>query len=220
MTVVFEDRRDAGRRLAAVLTPFADADPVVLALPRGGVPVGYEIARRLRAPLDVLIVRKLGVPGREELAMGALATGGARVLNEDVVGLLRIPEEAIERVAAAEQREIERRERLYRGDRPPVAVEGRTVILVDDGLATGATMRAAARSLRQRAPRTLVAAVPVGAPESCAMLSKHVDRMICLEQPAAFMGVGRWYRNFTQTTDEEVRSLLAHTEEGALRTQP
>ena len=220
MTTVFSDRHDAGRRLAAALTTLTAHDPVVLALPRGGVPVAYEIATRLRAPLDVLIVRKLGVPGHEELAMGAIASGGTRVLNRDVVDHLRIAEALIDRVAAREQAELARRERLYRGDRPPVPVRDRTAILVDDGLATGATMRAAAESLRQRGPRMIVAAVPVGAPDSCAMLEEYVDRMVCLEQPAMFMGVGRWYRDFTQTTDEEVRHLLARTEEGALHAQP
>ena len=220
MTEVFRDRRHAGRRLATLLLPYAEADPVVLALPRGGVPVGYEIAQRLRAPLDVLVVRKLGVPGHEELAMGALASGGARVLNEDVVRLLGLGEAEIERVAAQEQQELERRERLYRGERPPTPVAGRTVILVDDGLATGATMRAAARSLREREPRTLVAAVPVGAPDSCARLARHVDRMVCLEQPPRFFGVGRWYRQFLQTTDDEVRRLLGAAAETASSARP
>lgn len=219
MKTQFENRHEAGRRLASLLSTLAGPNTVVLALPRGGVPVGYQIARRLDVPLDVLIVRKLGLPGHEELAMGAIASGGARVLNEELFKRMDIPDEWVERVTADEQRELERREKLYRGDRPPTPVQDRTVILVDDGLATGSTMRAAALSLRQRGPRSIVAAVPVGAPSSCAMLSKHVDFMVCLEQPAIFMGVGRWYRDFTQTTDEEVRSLLAETQQGANHVQ-
>lgn len=209
MSFPFEDRRDAGRRLAARLAHLASADPVVLALPRGGVPVAYEVARALRAPLDVFVVRKLGVPGHEELAMGAIASGGLRVLNEDVVRMLRIPDAWIDAVTDREQREIDRREKIYRAGAPMERVEGRTAILVDDGLATGATMRAAALALRRMNPRGLLAAVPVGAPSSCQALSEDVDEVICLEQPAAFFGVGQWYRDFSQTTDDEVRRLLA-----------
>jgi putative phosphoribosyl transferase len=204
----FEDRRQAGRALAEAVVELELDDPVVLALPRGGVPVGFEIAQRLGAPLDVLVVRKLGVPGHEELAMGAIASGGTRVLNSDVVFSLRISDQILDAVAAHEQRELERRERLFRGERPPIAVAGRSVILVDDGLATGATMRAAALSLRQRQPREIIAAVPVGAPSGCALLARLVDRVVCLAQPEPFHGVGIWYRNFEQTSDEEVRGLL------------
>ncbi len=206
--VPFEDRRDAGQRLAARLAPMRGEGVVVLALPRGGVPVGYEVARGLGAPLDVLVVRKLGVPGHEELAMGALASGGVRVLNDDVVSMLRITKEDIEHVAAREAHEIERRERRYRGDRRMEEVRERTVILVDDGLATGATMRAAVRALRALGPRRIVVAVPVGAPSSCELIARECDELVCLERPAAFYGVGQWYRDFGQTTDEEVRLLL------------
>lgn len=204
----FDDRRDAGQKLAARLEPLRRSDPLVLALPRGGVPVAYEVARHLDAPLDVLVVRKLGVPGHEELAMGAIASGGLRVLNDDVVAMLRIPTDEIDRVARREAREIERREQLYRGNRPMEPVRGRTVIVVDDGLATGATMRAAVHALRAAGPRHLVVAVPVGAPTSCAAIEREADELICLETPAAFFGVGQWYREFGQTSDEEVRLLL------------
>jgi putative phosphoribosyl transferase len=207
-TSLFIDRRDAGIRLAEQVATLKLADPVVLALPRGGVPVGFEIAQRIAAPLDVLVVRKLGVPGHEELAMGAIASGGARVINQEIVRPLQIGPEVIERVAAREQRELERREWLFRGERPPEPVRGRSVILVDDGLATGATMRAAAESLRAREPFEIIAAVPVGAGSSCVALSRIVDRLLCLEQPEPFYGVGLWYQDFEQTSDEEVRALL------------
>lgn len=216
MSSTFIDRRDAGRKLATKMSHLADADPVVLALPRGGVPVGYEVARALRAPLEVMVVRKLGVPGHEELAMGAIASGGVRVVNEDVMRALRIPERALDAVAQRELIELERRERAYRGDRPMVPVEGRTAILVDDGLATGATMRAAAIGLRQLRPARVVAAVPVGPPESCAELAHEVDEMVCYARPEIFLGVGRWYRDFAQTSDTEVRQLLGSAERGGV----
>ena len=206
--VPFEDRRDAGQKLAVRLEHLRGKDVVVLALPRGGVPVAYEVARSLGAPLDVLVVRKLGVPGHEELAMGALASGGVRVLNDDVVSMLRITPDDVEHAAAREAREIERRERTYRGDRRVEEVRDRTVILVDDGLATGATMRAAVRALRSLLPHRILVAVPVGAPSSCDLIARECDELICLERPAAFYGVGQWYRDFGQTTDEEVRLLL------------
>ena len=206
----FRDRVDAGRALAADLSAYAGRDDVlVLALPRGGVPVGYEVARALGAPLDVFIVRKLGVPGHEELAMGAIASGGVRVLNEDVVLPLRIPPAVIDAVAAREQTEMERREREYRGDRPPPDVRGRTVILVDDGLATGATMRAAAGALRLMGPARVVIGVPVSAEESCEEFRDQVDDIVCTLTPAPFYGVGMWYDDFSQTSDAEVRELLA-----------
>ena len=206
----FRDRRDGGRALAAELLPAYGGMPgvVVLALPRGGVPVGYEVARALDAPLDVFVVRKLGVPGREELAMGAIAGGNVRVLNDDVIRGLRIPREAIDAVTAEQQRELERRERAYRGGRPPLALRGHTVILVDDGLATGSTMRAATIALRELEPARIVVAVPVGAPEACAAMREVADECVCVHAPPAFRGVGLWYDDFAQTTDEEVRELL------------
>lgn len=213
----FRDRVDAGRALAADLSAYAGRDDVlVLALPRGGVPVGFEVARALGAPLDVFIVRKLGVPGHEELAMGAIASGGVRVLNASVVRPLRIPESIIDSVAAREQAELERREREYRDGRGPPDVRGRTVILVDDGLATGATMRAAAEALRLQGPARVVVAVPVSAEESCEEFREQVDEIVCTITPSPFYGVGMWYEDFSQTTDAEVRELLARAgREGA-----
>jgi predicted phosphoribosyltransferase len=208
----FRDRREAGRQLAARLMAYAHRpDVLVLALPRGGVPVAYEVARALGAPLDVFVVRKLGVPGHPELAMGAVATGGLRVLNESVVRALRIPERVIEAVAAQEQRELARRERLYRGERPPPDVRGRTVILVDDGLATGASVHAAVEVLRRLEPARLVVAVPIAPPETCEALRAEVDEVICAVTPEPFYAVGLWYEDFSQTTDEEVRDLLARS---------
>jgi erythromycin esterase-like protein/adenine/guanine phosphoribosyltransferase-like PRPP-binding protein len=207
---LFRDRRDAGRQLAKKLTAYANRpDVIVLALPRGGVPVAYEVARALRAPMDVFLVRKLGVPGYEELAMGAVATGGIRVLNDEVVQRLGIPDFIIETVAAREQQELARRERLYRGGRPPPDVRGRTLILVDDGLATGATMHAAIQALRQQQPARIVVAVPTASPDTCEQMRKEVDEVICGITPDQFQAVGQWYRDFSQTTDEEVRALLA-----------
>jgi predicted phosphoribosyltransferase len=207
--MVFADRAAAGRALAERLRPFAGrSDVVVLALPRGGVPVAYEVARALGAPLDVFLVRKLGAPGQEELAMGAIATGGVRVLNEEVVGVLQVPDEEIDRVAAREMRELQRRERLYRDDRPPPEVRGRTVILIDDGLATGSTMRAAVAALRQQGPRRVVVAVPVAAAETAEEFQREVDHLVCVLTPEPFYSVGSWYRDFSQTTDAEVRELL------------
>jgi len=208
----FRDRSEAGRLLAAKLTAYADRpDVVVLALPRGGVPVAYEVARALGAPLDIFLVRKLGIPGHEELAMGAVATGGVRVLNEQVVRALRILDYVIDAVAAKEEQELARRERLYRGDRPPPDVHGRTVILVDDGLATGATMHAAIQALRQQQPAHIVVAVPTASPEACDELREEVDDVVCALTPEPFYAVGLWYEDFSQTTDEEVRDLLARS---------
>lgn len=207
--MLFKDRTAAGQRLAKDLKQYANRpDVIVLALPRGGVPVAYHVARELNAPLDVWLVRKLGVPGREELAMGAIASGGTRILNEEVVGMLSLPDEDINRVAAKEQRELERREKAYRGDRPPRELSDRTVILVDDGLATGASMHAAAVALRQHNPKQIIAAVPVSAPETCNELQVEVDEIICSETPRPFLAVGLWYNKFDQTTDQEVRDLL------------
>jgi len=206
----FRDRREAGQLLATKLTAYANRpDVLVLALPRGGVPVAYEVARALGAPMDIFLVRKLGVPGYEELAMGAIATGGVRVLNDELVGGLRIPDYIIDEVAAWEQQELERRERLYRGDRPVPDVRGRTVILVDDGLATGATMQAAVKALRLQQPARIVVAVPTAAPETCTQLKAVADDVICAITPEPFHAVGLWYEDFSQTTDEEVRDLLA-----------
>jgi putative phosphoribosyl transferase len=189
-------------------------DLLVLALPRGGVPVAYEVAQALDAPLDVFLVRKLGVPGREELAMGAIATGGVRVINEDVVRALHLPDEVIEQSAQQQQRELERREQLYRGGRPLPSVRGKTVILVDDGLATGSSMRAAVAALRQLRPARILIAVPVAAPDTCAELGEEVDDIVCAETPDPFYAVGFWYEDFTQTTDDEVRDLLARAAAG------
>lgn len=207
---MFRDRQEAGRRLAERLTRYADrSNVIVLALPRGGVPVAFEVARRLRAPLDVFVVRKLGLPGHEELAMGALASGGTLVINDQVVDVYGIPGDVIESVAQDEAAELARREAAYRGDRPVIDVAGRTVILVDDGLATGATMRAAVEALRKRGPERIVAAVPVGSAFTCAELASVVDDVVCVITPEPFYGVGAWYSDFGQTTDEEVRRILA-----------
>jgi putative phosphoribosyl transferase len=211
----FADRAAAGRILASKLLHYSKRlDVVVLALPRGGVPVGYEVARALRAPLDVFIVRKLGVPGHEELAMGAIASGGVRVINTDVTEPLRIPTKIIERVEASEKQELERRERLYRRDREPLAVDHCTVILVDDGLATGSTMRAAAIAVRKRHPGRVVVAVPVAARGSCEEFRLEVEETVCAFTPQPFHGVGMWYENFTQVEDDEVRDLLEKARHG------
>ncbi len=208
--MLFRDRSSAGRQLAARLQRYANrSDVVVLALPRGGVPVGFELACALNAPLDVFVVRKLGVPGMEELAMGAIASGGVRVINEDLVRRLEIPRETIEIVMAEQQEELQRRERAYRDDREPPDVHDHVVILVDDGLATGSTMRAAVLALRKRRPARIVVAVPVGAPDTCAALQEVADEVVCAHTPDPFFAVGTWYDDFTQTTDEEVRELLA-----------
>jgi putative phosphoribosyl transferase len=209
VTAHFRDRRDAGRQLGQHLLEYADrADVIVLALPRGGVPVGYEVARVIHAPLDVFVVRKLGVPGHEEYAMGAIASGGIRLVDELVVQRLGITERAIKTVADEEQRELERRERQYRGRRPPPDVAGRVAILVDDGLATGSSMRVAVAALRQDHPARIVVAVPLAPPETCDMLRKEADDVVCALTPEPFVAVGLWYENFTQTTDDEVHDLL------------
>lgn len=210
--MLFRDRADAGQQLAQTLDAYAHRPGVVvLALPRGGVPVGYEIARELGVPLDVFVVRKLGTPGHEELAMGAIASGGVRVLNQDVIGALRIPEQAIDRVAEREAEELRRREELYRGDRPPMDLQGHTVILVDDGLATGSTMRAAAQAVKRQNPARVVIAVPVAAQSTCDELRREVDEVVCLQTPEYFSAVGQWYWDFSQTSDTEVRDLLERT---------
>jgi putative phosphoribosyl transferase len=210
MRELFADRSAAGRELAQHLSHYSGRnDVVVLGLPRGGLPVAYEVAQALDVPLDVFVVRKLGVPGHEELAMGAIASGGVRVLNEEVVAAAGIQEHEIEAVAKRERAELERRERTYRGDRDPLDVKGRTAIVVDDGLATGATMRAAVKALRERRAGTIVVAVPTASPETCAEVGEVVDEIICARTPERFMAVGRWYHDFTPTSDDEVRRLVA-----------
>jgi putative phosphoribosyl transferase len=205
----YRDRRHAGEELAVRLDRLKGRnDVVVLALPRGGVPVGYEVARSLGAPLDVFLVRKLGVPGHRELAMGAIASGGVRVLNDQVVDWYGIPQSAIDAVAREEQEELERRERAYRAGRVPVPQEGKTVVLVDDGLATGSTMKAAVQAVRARRPASIIVAVPVGSPETCRDFADIADEIVCVRAPQYFAAVGQWYRDFSQTTDEEVRDLL------------
>jgi putative phosphoribosyl transferase len=205
----FEDRRDAGRALAAKLRQYSGrSDVVVLALPRGGVPVAFEVAEALDAPLDLFLVRKLGTPGHRELAMGAIASGGIRVLNDDVVRWYGIAPAAIDAVAQEEQRELERRELAYREGREPAVLEGRIVVLVDDGLATGSTMRAAVLAVKQRNPSKVIVAVPVGASQTCRELSNDADEVVCARMPEPFSAVGQWYVDFEQTTDDEVRALL------------
>ncbi len=205
----FRDRHDAGRQLADALAEYADRDAVVLALPRGGVPVGYEVAKKLDLPLDVFLVRKLGVPGHEELAMGAIASGGVRVINDDVMASVPITPEQVEQVAEREREELRRRERAYRGDREPLDISGKTAVLVDDGLATGASMRAAVRAIRVRHPRNIVLAVPTAPARTVREFRKVVDDVVCLATPSPFFAVGGSYQDFSQTTDEEVRQLLA-----------
>ncbi|HVT45163.1 MAG TPA: phosphoribosyltransferase [Thermoanaerobaculia bacterium] len=211
----FRDRNEAGRLLAQEVSRHISdrANTIVLALPRGGVPVGHEVARALGVPFDVFIVRKLGVPGHEELAMGAIASGGVRVLNNDVLRHIPVAQQAIDAVASREQDELERRERSYRGARPPLDVQGKSVIVVDDGLATGSTMRAAVRALRSMGAARVIVAVPVAAPETCNDLGTEVDDIICLRTPSPFEAVGLWYEDFTQTTDEEVHALLRRDSE-------
>lgn len=207
--VRFRDRIEAGQLLGRELAARTIENAIVLALPRGGVPVGAEVAKALGAPLDVFIVRKLGVPGHEELAMGAIASGGVRVLNRDVLDYGRITPQQLDAATAREERELSRREAEYRGNRPPLDVRGRTVIIVDDGLATGSTMRAAVQSLRAMEPKRVIVAVPVGAAQTCEEFRDIVDEMVCLRTPEPFEAVGLWYDDFTQTTDAEVHALLS-----------
>lgn len=205
---LFTDRRDAGRQLAQQLSHHG-SNTLVLGLPRGGVPVAFEVAGALGAPLDVFIVRKLGTPGHPELAMGAVAPGGEAVLNDYIVRELAIAEEAIDAATGEERRELARRDRLYRGDAPALDVHDRSIVLVDDGLATGASMRAAIAALKQQSAARIAAAVPVAAPDVCDTLRTEVDEMVCLHTPESFLGVGRWYEHFPQTSDDEVHELLA-----------
>ena len=207
--MMFRNRSEAGRWLADRLTTYARrADVIVLALPRGGVPVGFELARALEVPLDVFLVRKLGLPGQEELAMGAIASGGVRVLNDEVVQALAVPSSVIDRVARAEEEELRRREAAYRGSRPEPDLRGRVVMLVDDGLATGSTMRAAVRAVKQMQPAQVVVAVPVAAASTRDDLATEVDEIVCETPPEPFLAVGRWFEDFSQTSDQEVRDLL------------
>ena len=211
----FANRIEAGHLLAKKLMAYSNrSDVVVLALPRGGVPVAYEVAHSLNAPLDVFLVRKLGVPGHEELAMGAIASGNVRVLNDDLVDYLAVPDDLIDKVAEREQYELERREKLYRGSSPPITVSGKTVIIVDDGLATGSTMRAAIKALKKMAPAKIIVAAPVAARETCESFKDDVDSAcVCVMSPEPFHGVGLWYHDFSQTSDEEVCYLLEHARE-------
>jgi len=205
----FKDRVEAGQALAERLMQFsARKDVVILALPRGGVPVAYEVAKALHAPLDICVVRKLGLPGAEELAMGAIASGGVRVINDDVMTYVRVPDDIIEEITLREKKELERREQLYRGTREPAYLDGKTVFLIDDGLATGSTMQAAAAAVRAQNPYKIIVAVPVAPSEACLELSRHVDQVVCLMTPEPFYAVGLWYDDFPQTSDEEVRELL------------
>ena len=205
----FNDRIDAGKRLAKRLSEYANRpDVLILALPRGGVPVAFEVAKELNVKMDVFIVRKLGVPGNEELAMGAIASDNIRVLNEDVIRSFHIPQRVIDEVTANELKELERRERIYRGNRPKPKISGSTVILIDDGLATGATMRAAVAAVKTKNPAKVIIAVPVAAPDTCSAFGKEVDEIICVATPEPFYGVGAWYEDFSQTTDKEVCRII------------
>ena len=218
MAAKYRNRIEAGRLLAEKLARYAnDPDVLVLALPRGGVPVAAEVAHALGAPFDVFLVRKLGVPNHQELAMGAIASGGVRILNQDVVRHLGIPEAVIDAVTAREWEELRRRERDYRDDRPPPDVRGRTVILIDDGLATGSTMRSAVVALRRQAPRRIVVAVPIAAPSTCEEFQDEMDEVVCARTREPFYAVGFWYKDFSQTTDDEVRALLSGQRPSPLR---
>ncbi|GCL35270.1 phosphoribosyltransferase [Sphaerospermopsis reniformis] len=209
MVLRFRNRKEAGKMLAQNLTAYANEENLlVLALPRGGVPVAFEVAKALNAPLDVCIVRKLGVPGHKELAMGAIASGGIGVLNSDVINTLGIDKEAIQAVAAEELQELQRRDRTYRGDAPPLNVENKTVILIDDGIATGSTMRAAIAILQQQQPKKIVVAIPVAPTSTYKELQSEVDEIVCLQIPGILSAIGLWYEDFSQTTDEEVREIL------------
>ena len=213
---LYRDRRDAGEKLADSLEDLRGTrDLLVLALPRGGVPVAEPVARRLGAPLDVFVVRKIGFPGHEELAMGAVASGGIVLVNPALVG--QVPEEQFRRALERAVKELNERERLYRGGRPPPKVAGRTIVLIDDGLATGATMRAAVEALRQQEPRQIIVAVPIASPETCDELAREVDRVVCAATPQPFHAVGLWYQDFSPTPDEEVRQVLASASMGSGR---
>lgn len=215
MNSLFKDRVDAGRQLAVALGKTVPRDnALILALPRGGVPVAHEVSEALKIPMDILLVRKLGVPGHEELAMGAIALGGVRVLNYDIIDVLNIPEAVVNGVAAMENAELDRRNRLYRDDMPPPEVRGKNIILIDDGLATGATMHAAILALRSARAAFVTVAVPVGSAETCHRLAAEADRIVCPHQPEPFYGVGIWYEDFSQTEDDEVLALLHRGQPG------
>jgi predicted phosphoribosyltransferase len=214
MTAMLQNRRQAGQMLAAKLKAYANRpDVLVLALPRGGVPVAFEIAKALNLPLDVCLVRKLGTPGKKELAMGAIAMGGVVAINHDVVDWLKIPPEVIEQAIEQEEQELARRDRAYRGDRPLPAISDRTIILVDDGIATGSTLRAAITALKQQQPKAIIVAVPVAPPATCQDLKAEVDQVVCLSKPDPFYSISLWYEDFSQTSDSEVRDLLAQAEQ-------
>jgi putative phosphoribosyl transferase len=216
--MIFIDRNDAGQRLAEKLTGYANrADVVVLGIPRGGVPVALEVAQRLSAPLDVFLLRKLGVPGHEELAFGAIASGGVRLLDQEVIGGLCIPDEAIERVTSAELKELKRRERAYRGERPSLNVKGKTVIVVDDGIATGSSIRAGIQALRELRPARIVVAAPVAPIRTCNQLRREADEVICVVMPQSFYAIGQFYEDFSQVSDEEVLALLAQANQAAMK---
>jgi putative phosphoribosyl transferase len=215
--VIFENRTDAGRRLARLLAEYSNRrDVIVLGIPRGGVPIAFEVATVLKAPLDVVVSRKLGVPWQEELAFGAVASGGVRILDTEIVEALGIPDSEIERITAAVKMEVERRERAYRGDRPPLEVERFTVILVDDGIATGASMRAAISALRQLKPARLVVAVPVAPVTTCNRLRREADQLVCVHMPESFLAIGQFYEDFSQVTDAEVSNLLQRANRSAV----
>ncbi len=217
----FKDRSEAGKVLAKELGRYANRSDVhVLALPRGGVPVAYEVAKKIKAPLDIFLVRKLGVPGHEEFAMGAMASGGVIFLNHDVIEQLRISDDAIDEVIARERRELDRREEVYRKNMGPIEVAGQTVILIDDGLATGSTMRAAIEAMRHHDAGSVIVAVPVASPSTCSEMKDLADEVICAMQPEAFSAVGEWYEDFSQTTDEEVQELLQRVAENVRTTAP
>jgi putative phosphoribosyl transferase len=205
----FRDREEAGQRLAAKLSTYANrSDVLAIGLPRGGVPVAAQVAKALHVPMDICLVRKLGVPGHEELAMGAIASGGVRVLNDDVLSRLNISRKTIDEVTACELQELQRRDRVYRGDYPPLEVRDRTIILVDDGLATGSTMRAAISALKEQLPQHIVVAIPVAAPDTCQKIRKIVDQVVCVKTSDSLYAIGCWYENFAQTTDTQVCELL------------
>ena len=214
---LFQDRHDAGQQLADKLTQYAEQkDVVVLALPRGGIVVAYDICKELKLSLDIIVVRKLGVPGQEELAFGSIASGGVKVFNEDIVNSLQLSKEVIEQTITTQQQELERREKTYRGDKEMLAVKGKTVIIVDDGLATGATMRSAIEALKQRKPKKIIVAVPVAAYSTAQSIGALVEECICLSTPYPFYGIGEWFSDFAQTTDAEVISLLKDTQDPGL----